>query len=248
MSGHALTLFHTSDLHFGAEDRRALDWFAGEVARARPDAIICTGDLTLRGSAREFAMAEEWLAALPVPVSLEPGNHDVPYYHMMWRRLTRPWHHYRALEAAVEARLDLPELALVPLKTVAAAQLRLNWSKGRIARADLAETLAGLHAGATRGLRLVAGHHPLIDADTRSKGSTRGGRAALAALAAAGAQAVLSGHVHDPFDRVVHAGGHPIRLIGAGTLSERLRSTPPSYNRLEWSAQAGLSVNVVTLA
>ena len=24
----ALTLFHASDLHFGAEDRRALDWFA----------------------------------------------------------------------------------------------------------------------------------------------------------------------------------------------------------------------------
>lgn len=248
MSAAPLTLFHTSDLHFGAEDRRALDWFAGEVARVRPDAVICTGDLTLRGSAREFAMAEEWLAALPVPVSLEPGNHDVPYYHMMWRRLTRPWHHYRALEAAVEARLDLPDMALVPLKTVTAAQLRLNWSKGRIARADLAATLAGLHAGAARGLRLVAGHHPLIDADTRSKGSTRGGRAALAALASAGAQAVLSGHVHDPFDRVVHAGGHPIRLIGAGTLSERLRSTPPSFNRLEWSAQTGLAVSVVTLA
>ena len=103
-------------------------------------------------------------------------------------------------------------------------------------------------AAAARPLRLVAGHHPLIDADTRSTGSTRGGRAALAALAAAGAQAVLSGHVHDPFDRTVHAGGHSIRLIGAGTLSERLRSTPPSYNRLEWSAEARLTVKVVTLA
>jgi predicted phosphodiesterase len=31
--------------------------------------------------------------------------------------------------------------------------------------------------------------------------------------------AVLSGHVHDPFDRMVQTEGGPIRIIGAGTLS-----------------------------
>ena len=34
------------------------------------------------------------------------------------------------------------------------------------------------------GLRLVACHHPLVDAQPQGKGSTRGGKAALAALAA----------------------------------------------------------------
>jgi len=67
-------LYHVSDLHFGYEDRAALDWFAAEVARERPAAVICTGDLTMRGSAREFALAAQWLADLPVPVSLEPGT------------------------------------------------------------------------------------------------------------------------------------------------------------------------------
>ena len=71
-------LYHVSDLHFGYEDRAALDWFAAEVARERPAAVICTGDLTMRGSAREFALAAQWLADLPVPVSLEPGNHEAP--------------------------------------------------------------------------------------------------------------------------------------------------------------------------
>jgi hypothetical protein len=66
----------------------------------------------------------------------------------------------------------------------------------------------------------------------------------LAALAAAGAQAVLSGHVHDAFDLMVETGSGPIRLIGAGTLSQRLRATRPSYNRLEWSAVSGLDVAV----
>src|SRR5512139_2598998 len=112
-------LFHVSDVHFGYEDREALDWFAAAVAREKPAAVVCTGDLTMRGSAREFAAAAEWLGALPVPVSVEPGNHDVPYYHHMLRRLLRPYDRYHALEAAVEARLDLPGVAIVPLKTVA---------------------------------------------------------------------------------------------------------------------------------
>ena len=48
------TLFHVSDLHFGAEDAEALAWFADAVARERPDAVICTGDVTMRGTVVEF--------------------------------------------------------------------------------------------------------------------------------------------------------------------------------------------------
>jgi hypothetical protein len=41
---------------------------------------------------------------------------------------------------------------------------------------------------------------------------------------------VLSGHVHDPFDILEDTPAGPVRMIGAGTLSQRLRSTPPSFN------------------
>jgi len=246
-----LTLFHVSDLHFGYEDRAALDWFMRDVELVRPAAVICTGDLTMRGTAREFAMAHEWLAALPVPVSLEPGNHDVPYYHHMLRRLTRPFERYRALESGIEGRFARHGIdgavAVTPLRTVAAAQWRLNWSKGRVRTRDLDAALADLARHAAMPLRLVAGHHPLVDADTQSRGSTRGGRLALAALARAGADVVLSGHVHDPFDLTVEYDGQPVRLIGAGTLSRRLRATPPSYNRLDWRAESGLQLTVMRM-
>lgn len=79
---------------------------------------------------------------------------------------------------------------------------------------------------------LVACHHPLIEAGTRGTSRTRGGRRALAALAAAGADAVLTGHVHDPFDVAHASGGGDVRLIGAGTLSERVRESPPSFNEV----------------
>lgn len=238
----AIQLFHVSDLHFGAEDRAALDWFAGEVARHRPDGVICTGDLTMRGRSREFAAAGQWLASLGVPVSVGAGNHDMPYYWDPLRRLLRPYARFRAMHRAVHRDLALDGVTLVPLKTIGRAQWRLNWSKGRVRRHELTETLSGLALSGGKGLRLVACHHPLIDADTRSTGSTRGGREALAALARAGVDAVLSGHVHDAFDRMIEVEGHSIRIIGAGTLSERLRTSRPSYNRLEWSAEHGLSV------
>ena len=239
------TLFHVSDLHFGREDRAALDAFAAAVARDAPATVICTGDLTWRGVPREFAQAAEWLGALGVPVTVEPGNHDIPYYWDPLRRLVRPYARYHALEAMVERELALDDIAVVSLRTVARAQFRLNQSKGRVAQRSLDQAVAQLHQ--SKGLKLVACHHPLIDADTHSTGSTKGGRQALATLAMAGADAVLSGHVHDPFDLKVEAGGRSIRIIGAGTLSERLRATPPSYNRLMWSEDRGLQVEVIEL-
>jgi 3',5'-cyclic AMP phosphodiesterase CpdA len=154
-----------------------------------------------------------------------------------------PYARFRALRMAIEGHRAMPEVAVVSLKTVARAQLRLNWSKGRIRNRELDEALHELAHYQDRPLKLVTCHHPLVDADTKSSGSTHGGRRALAALARAGADAVLSGHVHDAFDLTVDAaGGLPIRLIGAGTLSQRIRTTPPGYNRLEWDPQGGLKV------
>jgi 3',5'-cyclic AMP phosphodiesterase CpdA len=242
------TLFHISDIHFGAQDQAALDWFAAHVAEQKPDAVICTGDITMRGTVREFDAAARWLAALPAPVTVEPGNHDMPYYWEMWRRLRRPFDRFHAARASVHHDLAVPGVAVVSLSTIVPAQWRLNWSKGRVTAPVLTRALHDLGAAQGAGLRLVACHHPLVDADTHGTGSTRGGRAALARLAAAGAHAVLSGHVHDPFDLTIEAGDRPIRIIGAGTLSERVRATPPSYNRLVWSEGEGLDVKVVAMA
>lgn len=243
-----IVLFHASDLHFGQEDRDALAWFLAEVERERPAAVLCTGDLTMRGTAREFAAARAWLGKLPVPVLLEPGNHDVPYYWFPLRRMISPYSRFRALRKAIEGHRAMPQVAVVSLKTVARAQLRLNWSKGRVRTRELDEALHELAHYQDRPLKLVTCHHPLVDADTASSGSTRGGRRALAALARAGADAVLSGHVHDAFDLTVEASeGLPIRLIGAGTLSQRIRTTLPGYNRLEWNAADGLRVMPKTM-
>jgi len=66
-------------------------------------------------------------------------------------------------------------------------------------------------------------------------------------LAEAGADAVLSGHVHDVFDVAHLEADRTVRLIGAGTLSERVRTTPPSFNELRIDA-GKLYLTVRTMA
>ncbi|WP_298190859.1 metallophosphoesterase [Novosphingobium sp.] len=226
-----IRLFHISDVHFGLEDTAALDWVAACVARERPDAVAITGDLTMRARHREFAAAAAWIRGLGVPVTVEVGNHDLPYFNLA-ERFFDPYRRFRTLQGAVEHGIALPGLAVVPLKTTARAQLRLNWSKGRVSERSLSTCLAALDALPAGTRALVACHHPLVETGTRGKALTRGGSRALAALARRGVLGVLSGHVHDSFDIMHPTANGPVRMIGAGTLSQRLRATPAGFNEL----------------
>ncbi|MDZ7280858.1 metallophosphoesterase [Sphingomonas sanguinis] len=227
-----IRLFHVSDVHFGAEDPAALAWFAERVAAEKPHAVIMTGDLTMRATKREFQAGSAWLQSLGVPVTVEVGNHDIPYYWDPFRRLFAPYQRYAAIERMIEKPLDLPGVTVVPLKTTARAQWRWNWSKGRVSSGSLRRALALIEEAPKDHLILVAAHHPLIEGPTKGTAKTRNGDAALTQLAAAGAHAVLSGHVHDPFDVPIDRDGRIIRMIGAGTLSKRTRKTPPAFNEL----------------
>ncbi|WP_428630778.1 metallophosphoesterase family protein [Sphingopyxis sp.] len=224
-------LFHISDLHFGLEDRTALHWFRECVRREQPDAVLITGDLTMRARSREFAAACDWIEALDVPVTVEVGNHDLPYFNP-FARFFWPYRRIRRIERLVERELDLAGVAVVPLKTTARAQWRFDWSKGWVTRSALAKTLAAIDALPFGTLALVTAHHPLVEAGTKGRALTRGGASALQELAARGVAAVLTGHVHDAFDLVAPTSAGQIRMIGAGTLSQRIRSTPPSFNEL----------------
>jgi len=227
-----IRLFHLSDVHFGAEDPAALDWFARRVAAERPDAVVMTGDLTMRARSREFAAGGDWLQSLGVPVTVEPGNHDLPYYYDIWRRVFRPYRRYYQLERLIERPLDLPGVTIVPLKTTARAQLRFDWSKGFVSDHALEQSLALIAASPPGNTILIAAHHPLVEAGPSETAGTRHGARALAALAKAGAAAVLTGHIHEPYDVACDCGGRAIRLIGAGTISRRVRHSPAAFNEL----------------
>ncbi len=230
--------FHISDVHFGVEDRAALRSVERAIVQERPDALICTGDITQRAKHSEYAAAAEWFESLKLPIILEPGNHDMPYYSPI-ERFTDPYRRYRQLERRVGSAFSTDDVVLVSLKTTVRAQRRFPWSDGVVTRDALAQTLEqlGLLQGDPRHI-IVTGHHPLLGPrsgpvsgpQNKPHNPTIGGDDAFAAIAAAGADAILTGHVHRPFDEMRERGGYKARMIGAGTLSTRLRhGAPPSY-------------------
>ncbi len=237
-----MRIFHLSDIHFGLVDRQALDWACQCIAREQPDAVAITGDLTMRARHREYEEAIGWIRALDVPVTVNIGNHDMPYFNLI-ERFFAPYRRFGAIEEMIERKVGLEGLAIVPLKTTARAQWRFNWSKGRVTPPALGKTLDMIDALPEGTRVIVSAHHPLVETGTHGTALTRGGAHALEELAQRKVLAVLSGHVHDPFDLVEETPSGPVRMIGAGTLSQRIRSTPPSFNEITVEPR-GLSVRV----
>jgi len=68
----------TSDLHLGITPARTLRALVGDMARARPDAVVVAGDL---GEPVElFCACLDLLRPLQVPVGIVAGNHDLWTY------------------------------------------------------------------------------------------------------------------------------------------------------------------------
>lgn len=245
----ATRIFHMSDPHFGAENHHALGHFAEAVRCEGADVVLCTGDLTQRATHAQFDAAAQYFAQFKVPIVMCAGNHDMPYYNM-WERLSDPYRRYRELEARVVTNVFSSEdVVLVPLVSTVRVQPRFPWVDGLVRRSALDHTLAQLGSLAQdKRFKLVFCHHPLLPQNDGERNPTIGGDNAFVELARAGAQAVVSGHVHIPFDQLRAREGQSMRMLGAGTVSTRLRGVTPSYQILTVTAASGISAERRTIA
>jgi len=237
------TLLHLSDLHFGAEDRLALEAVERFAAQADIDAVIVSGDLTQRGKPSEFAAAAAWLARFGVPVVATPGNHDTSYYNL-YKRAFRPFARYeRFLDAVATVSLATPRLFIATLNTARGWQLRRNWALGSVNQRQLRDVAALFERAAPGSLRLLVCHHPLAaPPQSPLRGETRRGAEAAAAVVDMGVDLLLSGHLHVPFAVPLPHGDGATWSVGAGTLSERLRGHLASFTVLRLGASDGLCV------
>lgn len=243
-------LFHISDVHFGVEDRAALARVERAIADDPPDILVCTGDLTQRATHAQYKAASDWFGQFSIPVWIDPGNHDMPYYNL-WERFRAPYERYNHLRDGVAVpTFETEELILVPLKTTVRSQSRWPWSDGVVTPSALSATLSALDAyeGDPR-LRIVTAHHPLVGPKPDGPNPTIGGDDAFAQLTKAGMDAVLSGHIHKPFNEHRASGERSAQAIGAGTLSKRLRDgVPASYNALSYARgdnEVGVETRIV---
>ena len=186
------TLIHVSDLHVGAREERSIGAPLRElVERVRPELIVATGDLTHRGRPDQHERAATFLRGLGATVLAVPGNHDVP--HTFPARFSHPWREFEQQWETTEPVFSSPGLHAVGLNS-ARPWRHQSGGLGGEALSRAAERLAAAAEGA---LRVVCLHHHLTGAPWRSRKrpvSRRGH--VLAALVDAGAELILSGHIH----------------------------------------------------
>lgn len=233
-----IRLLQLSDIHFGRENKAALVAVVAFAHASRFDLVLVTGDITQFGSRREFEDAGVWLDALPRPLLATPGNHDTPFFDLA-ARLTAPFAGYRSVAGPVDRDLfAVPGLLACAANTARGAQVRLNWSKGAIGKKQVRHAAETIAAADPRALRVFACHHPLMEIlGTPITARVRGGRAAGARLVEAGADLILSGHIHVPFAESLPLGDRRTYAVGAGTLSLRERGAPAGFNVIEADAE-----------
>jgi 3',5'-cyclic AMP phosphodiesterase CpdA len=224
-------LIHLTDIHFGCEDVAAVEAATAFALALAPDLVVVTGDLTRNGKPAEFEAAARWLERLPKPLVVTPGNHDTPYLNLPLRALV-PFNRYRRWIGPTEdCGCALAEVAVQAINSARGGQPRPDWSKGAINLADADAAARALAAGPPGALRIVACHHPLIEAiGAPVTGGVHRGHLAAERLAAQGVDLIMTGHVHNPFAVPLPFGDHLTYAVGAGTLSTRLRGVPASFN------------------
>jgi 3',5'-cyclic AMP phosphodiesterase CpdA len=187
-----LRVLQVSDLHAGTEEEPEVEAHLRTlVAQMEPELVIASGDLAHRNRPDEHERAAVLLRSLDRPLLVIPGNHDIPRWP--------PW---RFTSTFAEFLNKWPELEPV-YRSERLVVCGLNsvrpWKQqgGALRRAQLDGVARAFADAPEQALRVVALHHHLLGAPWRSLKRTIANRSTvLGALVDAGAELILSGHVH----------------------------------------------------
>jgi 3',5'-cyclic AMP phosphodiesterase CpdA len=228
------TIVHLSDLHFGRVDQRIIAPLVERITSIRPDVIAVSGDLTQRARRRQFQEASAFLANLPFPKVVVPGNHDVPLFNI-GARLFDPFGGYRRwISPDLEPAYIDDEVAVIGLNS---ARGLITGGRGRLNLEQISAAAARLRQLPPAAIKVLVTHHP-FDVPEGVPPEHLVGRASMAMqhFAEVGADLFLAGHLH--LSHVGHTAdryniaGHSALVVQAGTLSTRGRGELNTFNVL----------------
>ena len=219
------TLIHLSDLHFGPGYLSHLgDLILKEIETLNPDAVVISGDFTMRARHKEYQAARAYLAKIARPILAIPGNHDQPIFDPL-ERLTSPFARYQKyICAETDAAFQAGGLCIVGLNDNRRIFPGGFWSSAQ------RKWLTAQLGRAPRGVvKIVATHHQLMwEGRVRPAGFWFPSRA-FAFLAQRGVDVVLNGHTHIPSAAQTPEGMVVVRA-GTSTSSRTRHGSGNAYN------------------
>lgn len=231
-------IVHLSDIHFGRVDAAIVEQAVAKINEVAPDLVVVSGDLTQRAKSKEFGEAREFLARLPQPQIVVPGNHDVPLYNAFGRFIS-PLEKFRKFitNDLTPTYID-QEMAVVGVNTARSFVIK----GGRINARQVDYIQRKMCDVPNEALKMVVTHHPFDIPEGRNVRDIVG-RAHLAVpmIAECGADVFLSGHLHisnigSTAKRYRLDNGKAALVVQAGTATSiRARGEAQSFNLLEFN-------------
>lgn len=225
------TVVHLSDLHFGRVDPAILAPLVRFVGEIKPDLVAVSGDLTQRARTGEFMAAREFLASIPFPQIVVPGNHDVPLYNPFSRFVRHLDRYTRYITPDLQPVFADAEMVVVGVNTARA----FTWKDGRINGGQLRQLRATLQESPADRTKIVVTHHP-FDLPAGASGRVVGrSRLAMKVLAECRVDLLLAGHFHiadtSHTAKRYQLPGYSAIIVSSGTsTSTRGRGQPNSFN------------------
>jgi 3',5'-cyclic AMP phosphodiesterase CpdA len=214
----AARLLHVSDLHVGAHEEKNVEaGLARLVERLEPQLVVASGDLSHRGQREQLERAADFLRSLGPPVLAVPGNHDLPYTPA---RFARPWAEFERVWETTEPVVSQPELHVVGINSARP----FHHQSGGLGGGRLERAVARLGAAEPDALRVAVLHHHLVGAPWRAANKRPLAHRAhvLHALASAGAELILGGHIH----QATVSERHEFEAVGPETRTTVLATAP----------------------
>jgi 3',5'-cyclic AMP phosphodiesterase CpdA len=211
------------------------------------DLTVISGDLTQRARQGQYRQAAAFRSKLPGPQLVVPGNHDVPLWNV-FARVFKPLSAYRRfITDDLEPVFEDEQLCVVGLNSARRCSARPDgfWKDGVIPLRALTRAVTRMSTSKSN-IKLATFHHPILVESSKHAGDRLANAdQVMSALASAGVDAVLYGHIHIPHVKLMDAMTLQMprsvicSMAGTATSSRLRDGHANSYTRLWFDGDRG---------